>query len=311
MWCACTAYQAAPARPGRNPAERAGPRLPCWCTLGRAAFGDAMTVNMDWRDAMAVRCIALAFSQDGRGMGWPDAMEPQQLALMQRPYAYDDSQGKRSAAALRDALLEACKGQVIACESETRNVMVSAARDMTPGRFVTNWPDAYTRDGVAYAYTRPAVYEDRTSYRVAAADFAAWLAAQGIEPSRHIAAWLKVQAAALPGAMVSESAAPAIEAQDVTDWLSLVRYRQQFASVAAQKRPVWLLSHVDLLADHLRQVCAAGQGRGALGRLGEELGATRQALAGLLEKQQYSKTTGEKVQPVATPFTGMGARRAA
>ena len=270
-----------------------------------------MTVNMDWRDAMAVRCIASAFSQEGKGMGWPDAMELGQLAVMQRPYGVGDSQGQRSAAALRDALLEACKGQAIACESETRNVMVSAARDMTPSRFASNWPDAYTRDGVAYAYTRLAVYEERTTYGVAAADFAAWLAAQGMEPSQHIAAWLKVQAAALPGAVVSESPAPAIEAQDVTDWPSLVRYRQQFAGEAAQKRPSWLAAHVDLLAAQLRQVCSAGQGRGALGRLGKELGTTRQALAGLLEKHQYSTTTGEKVQPAATPFTGMGERRTA
>lgn len=268
-------------------------------------------MNMGWRDAMAVKCIGQAFSAEQRIAGWPDAMEPGQLAVMQRPYGIGDSQGRRSAAVLRDALLEACKGQAIARESETRNVMVSAECVMTPRFGATEWPEAYTRSGVLYAYTRPAVYEERTTYRVAASDFAAWLAAQGMEPSPHIAAWLKVKTAAQTGATASELAAPATEAQDVTDWASLVLYRQRFAGVVAQKRPAWSADHVAVLAEQLRQACTAGQGRGALGRLGEELGATRQALAGLLEKHQYSTTTGEKERAAATPFDGMGARKTA
>lgn len=109
----------------------------------------------------------------------------------------------------------------------------------------------------------------------------------------------------------SATAASVIEAQDVSDWSSLVRYRQQFAGVSAQKRPAWLAAHVDLLAEQLRMLCVAGKGGGALSRLGEELGATRQALAPLLKKHGYNPTTGEKEQPAVTPFTGMGARRAA
>lgn len=119
--------------------------------------------------------------------------------------------------------------------------------------------------------------------------------------------------AVAPDGVASDSAtvASVIEAQDVSDWPSLVRYRLQFAEVAAQKRPVWLAAHVDLLAEQLRKLCAAGQWSGALPRLGEELGATRQALAPLLKKHGYNPATGEKEQPVATPFTGMGARRTA
>lgn len=119
--------------------------------------------------------------------------------------------------------------------------------------------------------------------------------------------------AVAPDGVASDSAtvASVIDAQDVSDWPSLMRYRLQFAEVAAQKRPAWLAAHVDLLAEQQRKLCAAGQGGGALSRLGEELGATRQALAPLLKKHGYNPTTGEKEQPAATPFTGMGARRAA
>lgn len=109
----------------------------------------------------------------------------------------------------------------------------------------------------------------------------------------------------------SAIATPVIEAQDVSDWPSLVRYRQQFAGVSAQKRPAWLAAHVDRLAEQLRMLCVAGKGGGALSRLGEELGATRQALSQLLKKHRYSTTTGEKELSAATPFDGMGARRTA
>lgn len=109
----------------------------------------------------------------------------------------------------------------------------------------------------------------------------------------------------------SAIATPVIEAQDVSYWPTLVRYRLQFASVAEQQRPVWLSEHVSVLAGQLHGEHQAGRGRGALKRLSEELGATRQALAQLLKKHRYSTTTGEKEQPVATPFDGMGARRTA
>ena len=128
--------------------------------------------------------------------------------------------------------------------------------------------------------------------------------------------WGRVPAAVvLPDAVAGAQAAPAvatvIEVQAVIDWPSLVRYRLQFAEVAAQKRPVWLAAHVDLLAEQLRMLCVAGKGGGALSRLGEELGATRQALSQLLKKHRYSTTTGEKELSAATPFDGMGARRTA
>lgn len=88
--------------------------------------------------------------------------------------------------------------------------------------------------------------------------------------------------------------APAIvEAQDVADWPSLVRYRKQFADGPVQNRPNWLDTHVAILAAHLHEEYAAGRGRGALGRLAKSLGYKRgERISQLLINQDYSTTTG-------------------
>ena len=85
--------------------------------------------------------------------------------------------------------------------------------------------------------------------------------------------WGRAVAVAQSDAVADTAAA--IEVQDVTDWHSLVRYRLQFASLAAQKRPVWLPGHVEILAARLQEEHQAGRGRGALGRLAGELRAVR------------------------------------
>lgn len=117
---------------------------------------------------------------------------------------------------------------------------------------------------------------------------------------------------ALPDALAGTQAAPAasavIEAQGVSDWPSLVRYRSQFASLAAQKRPLWLPEHVALLAGRLNEEHQAGRGRGALGRLASELGAVRSTLGERLIKHGFSSATGEKKKTPATPWSAMGGR---
>lgn len=113
--------------------------------------------------------------------------------------------------------------------------------------------------------------------------------------------------AAVQSDVVADTA-PAIEVQDVIDWPSLVRYRLQFASVAAQKRPVWLPGHVEILAARLHEEHQAGQGRGALGRLAGELRAVRSTVGELLKKHDFNQATGEKQQAPATPWSGLGGR---
>lgn len=97
-----------------------------------------------------------------------------------------------------------------------------------------------------------------------------------------------------------------LQAQDVNDWLSLVRYRLQFIETPAQSRPKWSPEHVEVLAERLRSEHESGNGRGALGRLAKEMKGTHQALSDLLKRNRYEATTGKRIPSAATPFTGIG-----
>lgn len=103
-------------------------------------------------------------------------------------------------------------------------------------------------------------------------------------------------------AVTSTAPMPALKAPEAIDWPSLVRYRLQFVETAVQARPAWLSSHVGVLATRLCRECESGQGRGALGRLAEEIGISRQAAAELLKKHRYEAATGYKISD-AEPWT--------
>lgn len=76
----------------------------------------------------------------------------------------------------------------------TERKMVSPPRDVEPNPCgFGDHPAWATRDGVRLAYTVEAVYQDTTTHHIAAPDFARWLASQGEQPSRLIAAWFKSQ----------------------------------------------------------------------------------------------------------------------
>jgi len=97
-----------------------------------------------------------------------------------------------------------------------------------------------------------------------------------------------------------------LQAQDVNDWPSLVRYRLQFIETPAQSRPKWLPAHVEVLAERLRSEHECGKGRGALRRLAEEMEGTHQALRDLLKRHRYDAATGKRIPSAVTPFTGIG-----
>lgn len=276
--------------------KRQAPGCPAGAFWPGLHLGMQMAVDMKWRDALAVRCIAGAFTREQQQAGWPQAMEPAQLAAVQRPY--EDMQGRRAMWALRDAVIAACQEQALVHEEQTQSVKVADARDFIPTSLTRNWPEAYTREGRRYAYTRPAQYEDRTVYRIGPDDFAAWLDGEGLVPSSHMAAWFvacgKAQAA-------SASVAAALSADEVQDLPTLVRYRLQFAGKPAQQRPQWTAPHVMLVRAWLRQEQEAGRDRGAVGRLAGDMGMTRQGLQSVLDKHV------QRAQ--ATAFDGL-ARRA-
>ncbi len=80
-------------------------------------------------------------------------------------------------------------------KAEEVRICTKPERNVVPSLFdlAYGYPDQYTRDGTCYAYTEPAEFKDVTRHHITPPDFAAWLAAQGEEPSKHIAAWFKSQ----------------------------------------------------------------------------------------------------------------------
>ena len=147
-----------------------------------------MTVNLAWRDAMAV--AAAYFTRQEHGAGWQANMATGQLAALQRPYAYGDSKGRRACWALRDELADACKAGAIEHTSTTERVQTAPAIDLTPISLTQNWPSQYCGPyGEPRGYTSPAQFKEVTHHRITAPAFATWLAAQGQEPSPHIDAW--------------------------------------------------------------------------------------------------------------------------
>jgi hypothetical protein len=117
-----------------------------------------------------------------------------------------------------------------------------------------------------------------TVRRVAPAAMAAWLHAQGQEPSSHVLLWFKRNGVAWPPVTASGgAAAPALRAEDAQDFAGLVRYRQQFKGLPAQQRPAWMAGHVAIVRDAMK----SGSSRAALA---EQLGMTSQGLADVLKR---------------------------
>jgi len=138
-----------------------------------------------------------------------------------------------------------------------------------------------------------------TIRRVTPAAFAAWLHAQGQEPSTHVLAWFKSKGVAWPPVTASNGAAvPALRAEDVKDPETLVSYRQQFKGVEHQKRPHWTSEHRALLGEAVRL-------HGDAKELAKLWDVTPEAVRGQLRKAKAE--AAEKRQ--ANAFTsGLGQR---
>lgn len=122
-------------------------------------------------------------------------MQPAQLAALQRPFKPGDGQSRSAFNALFRAIEDACRMGSVHSKAEEVRICTKPERNVVPSLFdlAYGYPDQYTRDGTCYAYTEPAEFKDVTRHHITPPDFAAWLAAQGEEPSKHIAAWFKSQ----------------------------------------------------------------------------------------------------------------------
>lgn len=169
-----------------------------------------MKLDLQWRDAMAIWGVGMAFTSVQKKAGWLETMEPQQLAALQRPWDRGDYKARSVCWALSEAITEACAAGQIEC------VVLSVAPQehqqdddlfrhipMVADRWAIDpsneWVEREFLGGTLRTQRRmpqrhqsnPAVQTAKLEYRIGADAFTAWLAAQGVEPSVHIAAWFK------------------------------------------------------------------------------------------------------------------------
>ncbi|MBP7647615.1 MAG: hypothetical protein KA751_12770 [Comamonas sp.] len=281
-----------------------------------------MAVDMKWRDAMSDRRIRQYFSDEEQAQGWPQRMDAQQLAALQRPNAHGDAAGRKAQGVLCDALLDDCEAGTLACEEEVLSVPVPVAGcnedlfrpiSLTGGNG-NDYSNDYSSGYSPYTPAQPVQMQECTFYLVAAADFARWLQGQDMQSSTHVAAWFKACGVVLASATALQGQAM-LTPPDVQDLATLVLYRQQFAQQPEQERPQWHAEHVALLAAWLQRQHSEGRKRGALTELAQQLGMRRQTLAELLQRHGF-KSSGEAdgVQQVAvvdlrSAVNGWGGRR--
>jgi hypothetical protein len=273
-----------------------------------------MAVDMKWRDAMSDRRIRQYFSDEEQAQGWPQRMDAQQLAALQRPNAHGDAGGRKAQGVLCDALLDDCEAGTLAFEAEVLSVPVQVAgrnEDLFRPISLTGGND-YGSGYSLYTPAQPVQMQECTFYLVAAADFACWLQGQDMQPSTHVAGWFKACGVVLTSATAQQGQAM-LTPPDVQDLATLVLYRQQFAQQPEQERPQWHAEHVGLLAAWLQRQLSEGRKRGALTELAQQLGMRHQTLAELLQRHGF-RSNGELANPVkdaSSAITSWGGKRSA
>ena len=140
-----------------------------------------------------------------------------------------------------------------------------------------------------------------TVRRVTPAAFAAWLYAQGQEPSVHVLAWFKHKGVAWPPVTASGGdAAPALRAEDVQDFAGVVQYRLAFNHLPAQQRPEWLPKHVEIQRTEVERPGS-----------GDKAGAGRSLQISATAVGEALKPRSKPEPATPGPFAGLGARRKA
>lgn len=280
-------------------------------------LGMQMTVDVSWRFALAIPAFSETVRLRRHRQHWPAVLVPWQLAVLQMPFLADDDDGEAVAEVLFEAIWDAAEGGSLEVSErvvEVREAVDPAAtarvREAARDKSKAWLASEVARGGVmgavyaglpeidAGAAVPPVLVEEKnTRHYIGPAAFAAWLAVQDMQPSKHIAAWIK---ACGKGQVASASVAASLNAEDVQDLSTLVQYRLQFAGKPAQHRPQWTAPHVMLVRAWLQQEQGTGRSRGAVGRLAGHMGMTRQGLQSVLDKHVERAQT--------TAFDGLGRR---
>ena len=252
-----------------------------------------------WRDALAVRCISRLFPADKRG-DWPDCLTPGQAAALQRPYVGDDTQGRRQMNALASVIKEACLSGALPCDEEVKVISPPAPPVQEKNYFAktfasAEWLSEFSPQSIASPQLNKK--KEHREYFIKPVDLLAWFNSCELVPTQHLAAWFKAQGVALATESSSAPETPAIKKGDVTDWPSLVRYRQQFVKLDAQKRPGWPVEHIVILGAALKAE-RASHSKGATKRVASELGTSGQRVTELLKREDYK----DWLKSPASPF---------
>ena len=137
-------------------------------------------VNLKWHKACAVRGLNL--TKDERVAGWPESFALARLAILQCP---DDN---KMANILHRALQDACAANLIpSAPAIVRKIGHETETYLATGSFVKR--NIYGERVLDFRERIVPVMKEVEVPAVTAADFAAWLVAQGERPSEHIAAW--------------------------------------------------------------------------------------------------------------------------
>lgn len=146
--------------------------------------------------------------------GWPQTIAHDGLAALQTyREGVDGTTWGSKARTWRKALELAMASGAIEHTSTTKRVQIVPAvrRVIHPGLGRSEWDErgfqsrSFLGGTLRTGYTQPAQHRDVTRHHITAPVFAAWLAAQGQEPSPHIAAWFEaVGAQAAPAETTAE-----------------------------------------------------------------------------------------------------------
>jgi hypothetical protein len=163
-------------------------------------------INAAWHLAMST--LWREFSKDEQSTGWPETLEPRQLAALQYPYTIDEPEKKRFFELRAGAILTACKSGELPHTLTTVKVIPKPPKSPPQNHFAPyEW---LARDGLITGLKTKSNKQpyDVTTYVVTAPAFAAWLAAQRETPSKYIAVWfdtvevnIKPEAAPVPTAI--------------------------------------------------------------------------------------------------------------
>lgn len=156
-------------------------------------------INLKWHKACAVRGIG--FTKEEQAAGWPESFALRRLAILQSPA------DNKMANILHRALIDACAaGSLPNAPATVRQIAHEQRTVLAPVGFARR--NIYGERELDYRTRMVPVMKAVEVPAVTAADFAAWLAAQGEAPSEHIAAWFDAVGVPQAGA-IAPSAEPA------------------------------------------------------------------------------------------------------